>query len=89
VLALERLLQKFLQHISVPGDYSISPGLSEFCFSWFDFFNSRSKRGVRGEVLVPSLSIAAGKAAHARFAIVRKCAFENQMIFCTTVDSVF
>jgi hypothetical protein len=35
------------------------------------------------------LTIAAGKAAHARLQIVRKCAFENQMIFCTTADDVF
>jgi len=29
---------KNLQQLSMPGDNAISPGLSEFCFSWFEFF---------------------------------------------------
>jgi hypothetical protein len=89
-LASERFVAKILQHLSAPVYILIPTGHAVFIFLGLSFLKIHGhERGIIGEVLIPLLSIALGRSAHERFAIVHKCAFENQMIFCTTADDVF
>jgi hypothetical protein len=73
---VKAIVANFLQQVSASVYISIPTGHADFHFSWLESFkDSRAKREVIGEQLIPLLSIAAGKAAYTRLQIVHKCAF--------------
>lgn len=79
----------FLQCMSALVEISSSQDGVIFLFFIFSVCSFLRRLGGLKGVTQSLFSPAAGKAAVARFAIVHKCAFENQMIFCTTADDVF
>jgi hypothetical protein len=101
VFAPKRFVAKNLQRVSVPvyiliptghaPVYILIPtGHAVFIFLGLSFLKIHGQeRGVIGEALIPLLTIAPRQGRLGRFVIAFKYAFENQVIFCTTVDGVF